>query len=330
MTATLYCRTDGVVRAAGSGPASPTLHELGDPALIWIDLVDPSRELDALVEGALNIDAPTMAERAAMEDSARFFEDAAGVTFIASILHLDRTARPVLDQVAFILAAGPPARLVTVRGERGQEARAFRIGKGRASARIERAASAQDVFVALLEGLIERIADLVETARAEVDELARDVFESDDREPNLREVLKTLGRHGRLVSKARDSLSSLQRLATYALALAQRQALDAERIKAFARDVHELERQCEALGATLTYVLDATLGLVSANQNTSIKVMSVVSLLLLPPTLIASIFGMNFAVMPELQDPNGYYVALAAMLGASAGLYGLGKWRGWF
>lgn len=306
------CLADTTGRAASSG------------ASVWVDLLHPSPDQERAIEAALGIDAPTPEERRAIEDSARLFEENGALIMIASVLLLNTHERPEIDPVAFIISKG---KLVTVRT---MAARAFQIGKGRAAARIETAANGGEVFAALIEGIVERIADLLDRARDEADALAKEVFETSEGEPNLRTALRTLGSQGRMAAKARDSLSSLQRLVQYAAAAAERHALDRERLLRIGADLRELDRQSEALASNLTYILDATLGLVSASQNSAMKIMAIVTLLFTPPIFIASIYGMNFEFMPELKAAAGYPTALLTMIVAAGSLFIIAKWRRWF
>lgn len=310
---------DGRLCAAEAGTGA-----MRGSAAIWIDLLHPSPDQERAVESALGIDAPTPEERRAIEDSARLFEENGALTMIASVLLLNTHERPEIDPVAFILANG---KLVTVRT---MAARAFQIGKGRAAARIETAGNGAQVFAALIEGVVERIADLLDRARDEADALAKEVFETGDGEPNLRAALRTLGAQGRLAAKARDSLSSLNRLVQFAAGAADRHGIEKERMLSIGSDLRELSRQSEALASNLTYILDATLGLVSASQNSAMKVMSIVTLLFTPPIFIASIYGMNFEFMPELHSRAGYPSALLTMFFAAGSLFAVAKWRRWF
>lgn len=291
---------------------------------VWVDLLHPSPDQERAVETALGIDAPTPEERRAIEDSARLFEENGALTMIASVLLLNTHERPEIDPVAFILSKG---KLITVRT---MAARAFQIGKGRAAARIENAATGAEIFVALIEGIVERMADLLDRARDEADALAKEVFETSEGEPNLRAALRTLGSQGRMAAKARDSLSSLQRLVQYAASAADRHGLDRERLLRIAADLRELDRQSEALASNLTYILDASLGLSSVSQNSAMKIMAIVTLLFTPPIFIASIYGMNFEFMPELHARAGYPSALLTMIFAATSLFAIGKWRRWF
>lgn len=306
------CLADTTGRAASSG------------ASVWVDLLHPSPDQERAVEAALGIDAPTPEERRAIEDSARLFEENGAITMIASVLLLNTHERPEIDPVAFILSKG---KLVTVRT---MAARAFQIGKGRAAARIETAANGADVFTALIEGIVERIADLLDRARDEADALAKEVFETSEGEPNLRAALRTLGSQGRMAAKARDSLSSLQRVVQFAASAAERHGLDKERLLRVGADLRELDRQSEALASTLTYILDASLGLSSVSQNAAMKTMATVTVLFTPPIFVASIYGMNFEFMPELHARAGYPTALLTMVIASISLFVIGKWRRWF
>jgi magnesium transporter len=229
----------------------------------------------------------------------------------------------VSGAVTFILAKG---KLVTVRQVRP---RAFDIGHGRASARIGSAQTGADVMVALIEGAAERLADVLAEATRDANTLSLQVFAKEGT-PDLPDALRELGRIGTLAAVAHDSLSSLQRLLVYARATKGKYGLDGARISALARDVGELERIAEAMQPRLSYLQDAMLGLINAGQTNVLKALSLATIAFVPPTLIASIFGMNFKAMTWFDAPWGPWVGVAMMIAAPAILFGIAKWRGWF
>ncbi|MES1202314.1 MAG: CorA family divalent cation transporter, partial [Pseudomonadota bacterium] len=226
--------------------------------------------------------------------------------------------------VTFILAKD---KLVTVRQIRP---RAFEIGQTRASARIGSAETGADAALALLESAVERIADILAESTHEITAFAVQIFDEKNPPPDLRASLRLLGRIGALTSGAHDSLSSLQRLAQYARHVCNRHGLDEARIGVFQRDVEELEHLSEALQTRISYLQDATLGLINSMQADVLKTLSLVTIAFAPPTLISSIFGMNFTHMTWFQEEWGPRVAFELMLFAPAVLLGVAKWRRWF
>ena len=176
------------------------------PGALWYDLESPTNEEEADVEQELGIDVPTPAERAAFEESARYYEENDALHLTATLLGRRDEGPLVSGAVTFILSKG---KLVTVRQVRP---RAFEIGERRASARISSAQSGADVMLALIEGAAERLADVLAEATREANALSVKVFDETD-SMDLRTALKDLGRIGALAALAHDSLVSMQRTA---------------------------------------------------------------------------------------------------------------------
>ncbi len=294
-----------------------------DAAALWYDLESPDEGEEREVEASLGIDVPTPAERAAFEESARYYEERDALHLTATLLGRRDEGMLVSGAVTFILAKG---KLVTVRQVRP---RAFDIGQGRASARIGSAQNGADVLMALIEGAAERLADLLAEATRDANTLSLQVFAKEGT-PDLPDALRELGRIGALAAVAHDSLSSLQRLLVYARASKGKHGLDVARISAHARDVGELERIAETLQPRLSYLQDAMLGLINATQTNVLKALSLATIAFVPPTLIASIFGMNFKAMTWFDEPWGPWVGFALMFAAPAILFAIARWRRWF
>jgi magnesium transporter len=294
------------------------------PEALWIDLESPTPEEESRVELALALDVPTPAERAAFEDSARFYEENGALFLTATLLGRRDEGPFVSGAVTFILAKD---KLVTVRQIRP---RAFDIGQGRASARIGSAQTGGDVAMALLEGAGERLADLLGEMTRDASTLSMTVFAETGPPPDLRASLRGLGRIGALAALVHDSLSSMQRLIGFARHVCTKHGLDETRLSIFQRDVEELERVAEALLTRISYLQDAALGLINATQTDVLKTLSIATIAFAPATLIASIFGMNFEAMSWFQEGWGPRVAFLLMVAAPAGLIIVAKWRRWF
>jgi magnesium transporter len=294
-----------------------------DAAAIWYDLESPSDEEEAKVEASLGIDVPTPAERSAFEESSRYYEEGDSLHLTATLLGRRDEGKLVAGPVTFILAKG---KLVTVRQVRP---RAFEIGNARASARVASAQSGADVMLALVEGAAERLADVLADATRDANALSVRVFDESDT-MDLRTALQDLGRIGALAALVHDSLSSMQRLLVYARANKTKYAIPDARISPLARDVNELERIAEQMQPRLSYLQDAVLGLINATQTNVLKALSLATIAFVPPTLIASIFGMNFQHMTWFQEPWGPWVGVAMMLAAPGALFAIAKWRRWF
>ncbi|MES1197479.1 MAG: CorA family divalent cation transporter [Pseudomonadota bacterium] len=307
------------ILARGGGEAA----KADDPNVVWIDLDNPTPEEEASVETALGIDVPTPTERAAFEDSSRFYEDDGALFLTATLLGRRDEGPFVSGAITFVLVKD---KLVTVRQI---NPRAFEIGKTRASARIGSAKNGADALMALLEGVIERHADLLAENTRDMNAFSASLFGQDETH-DLRARLRALGRIGAITALVHDSLSSLQRLAAFARHACTRHGLDEALLTVFRRDVEELEHFAETLQNRIAYLQDATLGIINSTQTDVLKALSVATIAFVPPTLIASIFGMNFTAMNWFQAPWGPWVAFLMMVAAPAALFGIAKWRRWF
>jgi magnesium transporter len=194
----------------------------------------------------------------------------------------------------------------------------------------------QSVLVQLLDELVDRLADVLEHVAREVDGLSRHIFtdaaETRRKGEGYRTVLQDVGRKGDLVSNIRESLVTLDRIASFLEGHSRAEpGLKANRdqIKALGADVRALSDHADFLGQKINFLLDATLGFINIQQNGIMQLFSVVAVVFLPPTLVASIYGMNFEVMPELSWPWGYPLALAVMVCTAVGPYLWFRHRGW-
>lgn len=307
-----------ILSKGGAQAASPD-----DPTALWFDLELPEPAEEDQVEAILGINVPTPAERAAVEELARFYQENGALYLTATLLGRRDEGPFVSGPVTFIVAKD---KLVTVRQIRP---RAFDVGQGRASARLGSAKVGADVLLALLEGAAERLADLLGEAQQNSHAAAMAVFESDPA-PDLRESLRTLGRVGTLIALSADSLSSVQRLLTYTHSVCKQHDIDEAKVVALERDVDELERLAETLLNRVSYLQDAALGLIGSTQSDTLKALSLATIAFVPPTLIASIFGMNFVGMTWFHEPWGAWVGFLLMIIAPLALFIAAKWRGWF
>jgi magnesium transporter len=315
---TIYRRGDtGLVGAIDPAAA------LQDGSAVWIDLLRPTPEEEKLVETALGIDAPTDDERAMLEHSARFYEDEGALVLTATLVQrIDESAQS--GGVSFILIKD---KLVTVRNI---EPTAFRVGQGRASARVYSAQNGADVLIALLEGLIERLADVLQECSQRAAKLSAKIFDKKHfGVADMRPALAELSRLGNIITLGRESLVSLERLFAYGETRCTKYGLAGERLAQLSRDADQLEHSGDAFQDHLVFLLDAVLGLVAANQNIALQRLSVAAMVLVPSTLIASIFGMNFDAMTIFKAPWGPWVAFGLMGASSLVAYLIARWRRW-
>ncbi|HEY7669081.1 MAG TPA: magnesium transporter CorA family protein [Hyphomicrobium sp.] len=297
------------------------LHDPAEPITgncVWIDLLQPTPEEDRFAEEVLGVDIPTKAEMREIEPSNRFYQEKGAYFMTASIVYNIEAPVPVTTPVTFILAGD---RLVTVRYA---EPKAFplylqRVEKGDAPCTTGAA-----IMMGLIEALIHRKADLIERIQDEVDRLAQQIFDlkggQQTRNRRYDVMLKGTGKAGHITARAEESATSLNRLLHFFVQATREREDDPrirQRIKAAHRDINSLMDHTRFLSSRIMFLLDATLGMISTEQNQIIKLFSVMAVVLLPPTLIASIYGMNFRHMPELDWILGYPMALGLMVFAA-------------
>jgi magnesium transporter len=301
---------------------------------VWLDLLSPTPEEDACVERALGISLPSREEMQEIEMSARLYnEGGAEFMTITAIAELD-SDEPVTTPITFVLKGGS---LATVRFA---EPKAFRSVVARAQRPGALAcATGEQVMLSLIEALIDRMADTLERVAADIDAISRSVFRhksQNGRPSKQRDLAVTIGQigsNGDLLTKLRESLVSINRLLTYhsAVEADDKRTLKEvrTRIKSLQRDAVALSDQSNFLSNKTNFLLDATLGLINLEQNQIIKIFSIVAVVLMPPTLVASVYGMNFAHMPELNWTLGYPAALVLMAVAAIVPYLWFKREGW-
>ncbi|MDA3889022.1 MAG: magnesium/cobalt transporter CorA [Allgaiera sp.] len=298
--------------------------------LVWVDLVNPSSDEQRDLGDRLGIAIPTQEEMEEIEISSRLYKED-GAIFMTAILpsHADGDD-PEMRPVTFILAG---SRLITLRYH---EPRAFKTFPVRAEKVPMGCDSGESVLVALLEAIVDRLADIQERAGREIDRISRAVFryriDKPSRSRDFQAMLEDIGRKGDLTSNIRDSLVTLERLVGFLgqATLQRKTAKDMrERIKTLSRDIRSLEDHSSFLSQKITFLLDATLGMINIEQNAIIKIFSVAAVVFLPPTLIASIYGMNFKYMPELHWDLGYPWAVGLMILSAILPYLYFKRRGW-
>ena len=323
----VYDALDGTLLAHAGG-------ETIGPRTIWIDLVKPTKDEERLVETVLGVQVPTREEMQEIEASSRLYQEGGAHFMTGIVLHqpmgTGEPAAPAATPVTFILAAG---RLVTVRYE---EPRAFPLFLARAQKKDATCANGVSVMVGLLESIIDREADRIERIQSEVDKLGHGIFATHgaamSSSKRFETAIKQIGREGELTQRSRDCLLSLDRLLTY-LAHAMGERGDEKtlraRVKTASRDVGSLADHVGYLSHKIGFLLDATLGMINIEQNTIIKLFSVAAVALMPPTLIASIYGMNFKNMPELNWAWGYPMAIVMMLVSAIVPFIYFKKKGW-
>jgi len=312
------------------GRLRPVVDSLADlDSLVWIDLLNPSAEEEAMLEAQLSVDIPTREEMERLEVSGRLYREEDAVVMTATLPARTDSDDLLMAAVAFVIVAG---KLITVRYH---EPRVFKTFPQRAGESNLGCANGEAVFVALLDATVDRMTDILERAEEEVDAISRAIFRSEQSKSVSRDLMKTLqliGRKGDLCSNIRVCVLSLQRLAGFwGQVLA-----DKGNSKELRGRVRTLEHYLQSLGdhssfvsQKVTFLLDATLGMINIEQSNIIKIFSIAAGVFLPPTLIASIYGMNFTFMPELRWAYGYPLAGVLMLASALLPFWYFKRRGW-
>src|SRR3954462_1209447 len=298
---------------------------------VWIDLVKPTAAEDKAVERLGGIAGPTRGGMQEIEISSRLYIKSGARYMTATLMCAADTENPRTTAVTFILAHH---RLVTVRYD---EPKPFMLVENKLARSCAPGISGEAVLMELLDAVIDRNADILERAGSDMDAIGHQIFEPagaarTGHAKRYSDILLAIGRKGDLTSKVRESLVSIGRVVTFVAA-----AVDGvkwskdmrEQLKTMQRDVTSLTDHASYLSNKITFVLDAMLGVVNLEQNNIIKLFSVMAVVLMPPTLIASIYGMNFKMMPELEWAHGYPMALVMMLMAAVLPYFLFKWKKW-
>jgi len=309
--------------------------DLGSAAMtqnvVWIDLLNPSPSETASVERATGLRLPSFEDLSEIETSSRL-RTQNGLLYLSSPLVYRASAdHPRTTPVGFVLG---PERLVTVRFEELVPFTTF----GQAAP-----GSACEAFAGLVEAIVDRLADVLERIAAELDTLSHRLFRSEPttggrrRRPalsaaDLQVILRRIGASGDLASKIRDSLLGLARIVPYVESMGAAWLPEAmkQRLETVRHDLLSLSDYDNYLVNKVQLLLDATLGLINVEQNNIIKVLTVVSVVGVPPTLVASMYGMNFKYMPELGWAWGYPYGLALIAISAVGPLLWFKWRGWF
>jgi magnesium transporter len=299
-------------------------------AALWLDLINPTPEEDKLVEQRVGVAIPTREEMQEIEISSRLYVENGARYMTATLMAQADTPSPITTPVSFILAG---QRLVTVRYD---EPRPFAMTRHKLARFCPNTVSGQTILMDLLDAVIDRNADILERIGIEVDQVSRRIFEQRRSRGGSSRVyqgiLFTLGRKGDLTSKVRDSLVSIGRLVLFLAHEDETTRWPKDmraQLKTMQRDVQSLSDHTTFLTNSITFLLDAMLGLVSIEQNNIIKLFSVVAVVLMPPTLVGTVYGMNFEHMPELKWALGYPTALVAMIVSAILPYLYFKWKKW-
>ncbi len=300
-------RTVGLEELAGNGDD-----------IFWIDLLTPNAEELAFAEKICAIEMPTKDEMREIEATSRLYCEDGARFMTTTVLSRVETDEPMIAEITFILKSRV---LITIRHTDSYSFRVF------SHQLLRRQDTNRDlVFIGLLETLVDRQADVLERFGADLDVLSKKVFgthkrrkekeESPDTD-DLRDALEELGRVGDLITRQRDALVNLLRMITFAgnedSCMSAHDSLYVP-LRPVSRDVNSLSEYASFLSNKINFMLDAVLGLINIEQNDIVKVFTIMSVVFLPPTLIASIFGMNFEHMPLLHHEWGFWFSIVMMV----------------
>lgn len=323
MLTTYIAHARGLARATASG-----VKRIPENT-IWIDLLEPSAQEERAVEEELGINIPSHEEMREIETSSRLYEEDGMLFMTATVAAKLDTERPESTAITFILSND---RLIT---NRYIDTRPFRNFVSYAERHPAACNSPVVILAGLMESITERIADTLERVGNDLEAVSGSIFQIGQNKHkakrDLRGLLERIGFNGELNSKARESLVSVARILVFLQQSTMVQMNDEQRsrFRSIATDVTALSDHSSFLGSKVSFLLEATLGLINLEQNNIIKIFSVAAVMFMPPTLIASVYGMNFMHMPELKWMFGYPFALSLMFGSILGIYIYFKRRGW-
>ncbi|PKQ13421.1 MAG: magnesium transporter [Alphaproteobacteria bacterium HGW-Alphaproteobacteria-1] len=315
---TAYVRDGEGLRVLSNGEST---------APIWIDLFQPDSDELALVSGRVGVDLPTKADQEEIEQSSRLYLEEGVPVMTALLPARSGTEAMQMGPVTFVLR---PSQLITIRHHAPRPFETFPARAGKSSLGC---ATAEAVLVGLLEEIIDRLADLTEQSGREIDAVSRRVFGPEKMSTEEhRAALREIGAADTRVMLLRESLMTLERVLGFLMPVLEKIRTDKAlraMLKTHYRDAHTIAEHANYLQQKTALLLDATLGMINIEQNAIIKIFSVVAVAFLPPTLVASIYGMNFTHMPELDWPWGYPLALGIMVLTAVVPLWFFKRRGW-
>ncbi|MDP2734267.1 MAG: magnesium transporter CorA family protein [Hoeflea sp.] len=299
-------------------------------AACWIDLLHPTPEEEDQAEALVGVEVPSRDELRDIEPSSRLYiEDGAAYLTASVVWKADSDFAEIAD-IGFVLSG---QRLVTIRYA---EPKAFTVFAANAHRELT-GLGGHDVVTRLIEAMVDRSAEVLEGRSRHIDLLSSRIFATGSQDNSetvtrdLEAMLGVIAGHQRTIAKVRESLMSLSRVAGFLQTLPEIAADKAirQRSRSLSRDIQSLSEHADFISENIIFLLDASLGLISVQQNQVMKVVSVAAIVFLPPTFIASAYGMNFQYMPELSQPWAYPAALAVMAVSAIGPYLWFRKKGW-
>lgn len=295
---------------------------------VWIDLLTPSKDEEQLIEKCIGSEIPTRDEMVEIELSSRLYREADTIYMTATMIAHAESEEPKFDPVTFVLTT---KQLITIRYI---EPQSFKLMISHLKRIEPNHRDAVSLLVELLDASVDRLADILELVGRHLDEYSKAIFhpqKESDEKLDYQKLMQTIGSNGDLHTKTRESLMSFSRLIAY-LSQAFSTRMDDEILQRLAilnKDISSLTDHANFLSTKVNFLLDATLGMVNIEQNNIIKLFSVAAVIFLPPTLVASIYGMNFQNIPELEWKYGYLLSILMILLAAWLPYKYFKYRKW-
>ena len=308
------------------------------PQAVWLDLNDPTPEEAAIVEQATGLRVPSREALSEVETSSRLRRVKGGLSLSTPMITFEQSASQ-LKPLGFLLTKD---HLVTIRFH---DLRAFDSSTKRISDS-DGSTTPSEIFLVVLEELVDSLADALEDMASDLDSLSTRIFDFDVRGADrrrlesppprrrdlaLRRILRGISNRGKGLGKIRASLLGLERIVPFVSAACEGLGLPEDgRFDTIRRDIESLDEFETRLAENVQFLLDAALGLINIEQNNVFRVLTVVSVVGVPPTLIASMYGMNFKHMPELEWTYGYPYALGLILISAIAPVIYFRIRGWF
>ncbi|WP_224797789.1 magnesium/cobalt transporter CorA [Idiomarina abyssalis] len=286
----------------------------------WIDAHEPDEDERALLQHMLRTELPESDEVEEIEASARCFVDQAGI-HVHSLFLAQSEGRHTTVSVACILKRNC---LLTIREEDLADFRLLRMRAHRGQVEVQ---SPQDLLVTLMEQKVENHADTLEDLHHQLEKVSYMVLE--DKESELEDAIGKLARQEDSNGKIRLCLMDTQRDISFLLRHLKTQPEQSESLREIMRDIETLMSHTTFLFDKINFLMDSTQGFINIKQNQIIKIFSIAAVVFLPPTLVASIYGMNFDYMPELKWLLGYPWALGLMVMSGIAPYWYFKRKGW-
>jgi magnesium transporter len=288
---------------------------------VWIDIVDPMEEDRDVIRQVYNVSLPDAEDMEEIEATARFFKDDDGSLHVHSFFLHDFEDTPANVTVAFVLKNG---RLFTIHEEELATIRLFRL---RARSPSTLPGDAMTILLSLFTTKVDRLADTLESVYTSLESASEEVLRQSDKD--LHVLLGEVAEFEDVSGKARLSLLDTQRALTFILRNMKLESEQVEMIRDVLRDVESLLPHTAFLFDKVNFLMDAIQGFINIEQNRIIKIFSIAAVVFLPPTLVASIYGMNFHLMPELSWSFGYPLAIVLMILSGISPYWYFKRRGW-